>query len=95
MVWHSGSVVGTLKYVENYPEFGGEPPKHFYVVHLPDQYADQPITVSATPSGLVKTETDQEWVLGINGNDSVFVFSIDGIDIFTVSFENAVLAEQS
>lgn len=88
-----GSVVGTLKYVQSYNEFGGEPPKHFYVVHLPDQYAGQPITVSATPNGLVKTATDQEWVLGVNGNDSVFVFSIDGIDIFTVSFENAVLAE--
>lgn len=85
-----GAVTGTLKYVPLWKEFSSNEAQqkgHYIAVRLKAPYNAKPVTVTGKNS---KTETDEDWVLIVENNDSTFKFESEGKELFTLTFKDAV-----
>lgn len=90
-VLKDGTVIGTLKNVPSFPEFGSPTSGHFFPATLGSKYDGHSIKCEGS---ITKTETDTSWVLYVDETSRTFKFTdeTDGsTEIVTLKFNKAVL----
>lgn len=89
-----GSVVGTIKYINSFPEFSNNPEEqkgNFFPIHLDDKYSGKPITVKRNGGETSKTEEDLDWILRIPNKDAAYTFEADSAQIMQLNFKKATI----
>ena len=90
-----GTVVGTIKKLETWPEWGAPDGGHFFPLELDEQYEGMEITLKgvSTPE---KTAEDRMWVLQVDEakkQGKKFTFEAEGEPIFNLDLSKAELQE--
>ena len=93
-----GSVIGTLKYVDDYTEYDESNPEmqkgNFFAVEFGSNYSGKEISARRNDQEEPKKAMDTQWVLRVPSVDTTFEFK-DGEDaIITLNFKNAKLENE-
>ena len=96
-VMEDGSVTGTLKYVDNFVEFNStkvsEQSGHYFPVKLTQTGTKMTIKTNGTAkANKTNMDFDPELLLRVSNNDTTFTIEVDGAEVVTFNFKDAILA---
>lgn len=96
-VYADGSVVGTLKYVDSYPQFSSvaaEKKGNYFPLKLTKTGEKMTIKKNGA-AALDKTEMDfdEDIVLRVDGQSTTFTIEVDSSPVVTLNFKKATLAK--
>lgn len=89
-----GTVVGPIKKLDEWPEWGAPDGGHFFPVELDSQYEGMNITMEGVTVP-EKSAVDLKWVLKVDeahAQRKKFTFKAEGEEIFTLDFSQAELS---
>lgn len=93
IITDDGSVVGTIRYIESFPEFSGEKEEqsgNYFPLTLTKPGA----TMSLSKNGTVIREDipfDKDIILRVTSEDDVFAVEVDDVPVLTLNFKRALL----